>query len=79
VVDSLEAMSLRGSSLSQSSGFMHRVSQIHLKYELMENQLRAMQDVLTVETEDHRVTRDLLTAYNAQMQAFMVVGKKNTF
>jgi 16S rRNA C1402 (ribose-2'-O) methylase RsmI len=45
----------------------------------MENQLRAMQDVLTVETEDHRVTRDLLTAYNAQMQAFMVVGKKNTF
>jgi hypothetical protein len=45
VVDSREAMSLRGSSSSQSSSFMPRVSQINLKYERMENQFRATQEV----------------------------------
>jgi hypothetical protein len=45
----------------------------------MENQLRMTQDVLTVEQEDHRETRESLTAYNAQMQAFMTVRNKNTF
>jgi hypothetical protein len=45
VVDSREAMSPRGSSSSQSSSFMPRVSQINLKYERMENQFRATQEV----------------------------------
>jgi hypothetical protein len=69
----------RGSSSSQSSSITSRVSQIHLNYELMENQLRATQDVLTVEQEDHRATRDSLAAYNAQMQVFMAVRNKNIF
>jgi hypothetical protein len=38
-----------------------------------------MQDVLTMEQEDHRVTRESLAAYNAQMQVFMAVRNKNTF
>jgi 16S rRNA C1402 (ribose-2'-O) methylase RsmI len=45
----------------------------------MENQLRTMQDVLTVEKEDHRDTRELLNAFHAQMQAFMAIRNKNTF
>jgi hypothetical protein len=69
----------RGSSSSQSSSITPRVSQIHLNYELIENQLRATQDVLTVEQEDHRATRDSLAAYNAQMQVFMAVRNKNIF
>jgi hypothetical protein len=79
VVESREAMPLRGSSSSQSSGITPRVSQIHLNYEAMENQLRATQDVLTAEQEDHRAARDSLVACNAQMQAFMSVRNKNTF
>jgi hypothetical protein len=58
---------------------MPRAPQIHLKYEAMENQLRMTQDVLTTEQEDHRATRELLAAYNAQMQAFMAVRNKNRF
>jgi hypothetical protein len=54
VLDSGEAMSLRGSSSSYSSGITPRVSQIHLNYEVMENHLRTMQDVLVMEQEDHR-------------------------
>jgi hypothetical protein len=50
-----------------------------MNYERMENQLRATQDTLTVEREDNRAMRELWTAYNAQMQVFMVVRKKNTF
>jgi hypothetical protein len=69
----------RESSSSQSSGITPRVSQIHLKYEAIENQLRMMQDVLMMEQEDHRVTRESLAAYNAQMQVFMAVRNKNTF
>jgi capsule polysaccharide export protein KpsE/RkpR len=72
-------MSSRGSSSSQSSGLTPHVSHIHLNYEAMENQLRMTQDVLTAEQEDHRETRESLTAYNAQMQAFMTVRNKNTF
>jgi hypothetical protein len=45
----------------------------------MENQLRITQDVLTVELEDHIEKRESLAAYNAQMQAFMVIRNKNTF
>jgi hypothetical protein len=69
----------RGSSSSQSSGITPRISQIHLNYEAMENQLKATQDVLTAEQEDHRATRESLAAYNAQMQSFMAVRNKNTF
>jgi hypothetical protein len=56
VVDSREAMSPRGSSSSQSSGLMIRVSHVHLNSEAMENQLRMTQDILTAEQEDHRET-----------------------
>jgi hypothetical protein len=52
VGDSRDAKPLRGSSLSQSSSLTPRVSQINLKYEMMENYLRAMQDVLEAERED---------------------------
>jgi hypothetical protein len=45
----------------------------------MENQLRITQDVLTAELEDHIEKRESLAAYNAQMQAFMVIRNKNTF
>jgi hypothetical protein len=79
VVDSREAMPSRGSSSSQPFGLTPCVSQIHLKYERMENQLRATQDVLAVEREDSRATKDSWVAYNSPMQAFMVVRKKNTF
>jgi hypothetical protein len=74
VVDSRE-----GSSSSQSSGITPRISQIHLNYEAMENQLKPTQDMLAVEQEDHRATRESLAAYNAQMQSFMAVRNKNTF
>jgi hypothetical protein len=79
VLDSREAMTLRQSSSSISSGLMPHVSQIHLNYELMQNELRSMQDVLAVEQEDHRETRESVNAFNAQIQAFMVVRNKNTF
>jgi hypothetical protein len=79
VVDSRETMPSRGSSSSQSSDITPCVSQIHLNYEAMENQLRATQDVMMVEQEDHRATRDSLVAYNTYMQAFMTVRNKNTF
>jgi capsule polysaccharide export protein KpsE/RkpR len=79
VLDSREVIPPRGSLLSQSSGLMPRVSQIHLNYEAMKNQLRTMQDVLAVESEDHRETRESLNAFNAKMQVFMVVRNKNTF
>jgi hypothetical protein len=79
VVDSREAMSPRGSSSSQSSGLMIRVSHVHLNSEAMENQLRMTQDILTAEQEDHRETWESLAAYNAQMQAFTALRNKNTF
>jgi hypothetical protein len=49
VLDSREAMSSRRSLSSTSSGLMPHVSQIHLNYESMENQLRTKQDVLAAE------------------------------
>jgi hypothetical protein len=55
------------------------VSQIHLNYEAMKNQLRTIQDMLAAEQEDHRDTRESLNAFNAQMQAFMAVRNTNTF
>jgi hypothetical protein len=78
VVDSRETMPPRGSLSSQSSSIMPRVSQIHLNYESKENQLRATPDMLTAK-QDHRATLDSLAAYNAQMQAFMMIKNKNTF
>jgi hypothetical protein len=71
-------MSPRGNSSSTSSGLMPRVSQIHLNYEAIENHLKTMQDVLAVEQQDHRDTREFM-AFNAQMQVFMAVRKKNAF
>jgi hypothetical protein len=58
---------------------MPRVSQIHLNYEAMQNQLRTTQDVLAVDQEDPSETRESVYVFNAQMQAFMVVRNKNTF
>jgi hypothetical protein len=45
----------------------------------MENQLKTMQDVMAVEQKDYRDTWELLNAFNAQMQAFMVTRNNNTF
>jgi hypothetical protein len=66
-------------SSSSTSSSLTRVSQIHLNYESMQNEIRSMQDVLTAEQEDHRETRELVNAFNAQIQAFMTVRNKNTF
>jgi hypothetical protein len=64
-LDSREAMPWRRSSSSTSSGLTPRVSQIHLNYESMENQLRTMQEVLAAEQEEHRETRESVNAFNA--------------
>jgi hypothetical protein len=79
VLDSREAMLSRRSSLSTSSSLTSRVSQIHLNYDSMQNELRSTQDVLAVEQEDHRETRESVNAFNAQIQVFMAVRNKNTF
>jgi hypothetical protein len=79
VLDSREAMPPRGSLSSLSFGLTPHVSQIHLNYEAMENQLRTMQDMLAVEQEDHRDTRESLNAFDSHMQAFMAVRNNNTF
>jgi hypothetical protein len=55
------------------------VSQIHLNYDRVEEQLKAKQDELAVEREASRAMRNSLAAYNAQMQVFMAVRKKNNF
>jgi hypothetical protein len=49
VLDSREAVPSRRSSSSTSSGLMPHVSQIHLNYDVMENDLRTTKDVLAVE------------------------------
>jgi hypothetical protein len=46
---------------------------------MMENQPRTTQDVLAVEQENHRETRESVNAFNAQIQAFMAVRNNNTF
>jgi hypothetical protein len=79
VVDSKEAMPPRGSSSLMSFGLTPCVSQIHLNYEMMKNQLTMMQDILTVEPEDHRDTQESLNAFNTYIQAFMTVRNTNTF
>jgi hypothetical protein len=58
VLDSSVAILLRQSSLSTSSGLMPHVSQIHLNYDSMQNELRSTQDALAFEQEDHRETRE---------------------
>jgi hypothetical protein len=45
----------------------------------VEEQLKAKQDELAVEREASRAMRNSLAAYNAQMQVFMAVRKKNNF
>jgi hypothetical protein len=45
----------------------------------MENQLRTTQDVLAVEEENHKETRESVNTFNAQMQAFLMVRNKNKF
>jgi hypothetical protein len=45
----------------------------------MENDLRTMKDVRTVEQENYRVTRESVNTFNAQMQAFLTVRNKNKF
>jgi hypothetical protein len=45
----------------------------------MENQLRMTQDMLAVEQEGHKQTRESMNAFNAQIQAFMMVRNKNKF
>jgi hypothetical protein len=78
-MDSREAMPPRRSSSSTSSGPTPRVSQIHLNYESMQNELRSTQDVLVVEQEDPIEIRESVNAFNTQIQVFMVVRNKNTF
>jgi hypothetical protein len=58
-------MSPRRSSSSTSSGLTPRVSQIHLNYESMQDELREMQESVN--------------DFDAHIQAFMVVRNKNTF
>jgi hypothetical protein len=70
-------MPSRRISSSTSSRLTPRVSQIHLNYESMQNELRSMQDMLAVEQEDHR--GESVNALNGQIQAFMAVRNKNTF
>jgi hypothetical protein len=79
VLDSREAVLPRLSLLSTSSGLMPRVSQIHLNYETMENDLRTMKDVLAVEQENHRAMRESVNTFNAQIQVFLIVRNKNNF
>jgi hypothetical protein len=55
----------RQSLSSSSSGLMPHVSQIHLNYESMQDELRE--------------TRESVNDFNAQIQAFLVVRYKNTF
>jgi hypothetical protein len=69
----------RRSSSSTSSSLTPRVSQIHLNYESMQNELRSTQDVLVVEQEDHRAIQEWVNAFSTQIQAFMSVRNKNTF
>jgi hypothetical protein len=73
VVELREAMSSKGSLFHSSSGLTPRVSQIHLDYNRMEG------EKLTTEREANRAMRDLWASYNTQMQAFVVVRKKNIF
>jgi hypothetical protein len=65
VLDSREAMPSRWSSSSKSSDLMPRVSQMHLNYESMQDELRE--------------TRESVNAFIAQIHAFMLVRNKNTF
>jgi hypothetical protein len=50
---------------SSSSGLTPHVSQMHLNYKSMQDELRE--------------TRESVNDFNAQIQAFMVVRNKNTF
>jgi hypothetical protein len=62
-----------------SSGLTPRVSQIHLNYEMIENQLRTTENVLAAEQEDHRETRESVNAFNTHIQIFMAVRNNNIF
>jgi hypothetical protein len=55
----------RRNSSSTSSGLTPRVSQVHLNYELMQDELRE--------------TQESVNDFNAQIQAFMAVRNNNIF
>jgi hypothetical protein len=65
VLDSREAIPMRQSLSSTSSSLTSRVSQIHLNYELTQEELRE--------------TRESVNDFNAQIQAFMAIRNKNIF
>jgi hypothetical protein len=67
----------KGSSSQSFLGLTPRVSHIHLDNGRVEEQHRVTQDELVMEREASRATSDSLAAYNALMQAFMAVRKKN--
>jgi hypothetical protein len=77
VVDSSEAMPSRGSSSQSSSNLTPRISQIHLDYNRVQEELRATREELATERETNRLTRDEFSSFNAQMQAF--VGKTEEY
>jgi hypothetical protein len=79
VLDSREAMPLRWSSSSTPSSLTPHVSKIHLNYEAMENDLKTMKDVQAMEQENHRVKRESVNTFNAQIQEFLPVWNKNKF
>jgi hypothetical protein len=72
-------MPSKRSSSTTSSGLTPHVSQIHLNYEAMENDLKTMKDVLEVEQENHRVMQELVNTFNTQIQVFLTVRNKNKF
>jgi hypothetical protein len=65
VLDSREAMPLRRSLSSTSSGLTPCVSQLHLNYKSMQDELREMQESVN--------------DFHAQIQVFLVVRNKNIF
>jgi hypothetical protein len=65
VLDSREAMPLMKSSSSSSTSLTPCVSQMHLNYESMQDELRE--------------TQESVNDINVKIQAFMVVRNNNTF
>jgi hypothetical protein len=65
VVDLREASSSKGSPFQSSFGLTPHISQKHMDYSRMQEELRAMQDELVAERETNRATRDswLLTMH----------------
>jgi hypothetical protein len=45
----------------------------------MENELRMLKDMLALEQENHRETRESVNTFNIQTQVFLTVRNKNKF